>query len=250
MKQHRFTNRNGHPVLAEVEGDSPKVPNDDLWRSIKLACKRRLQWAANAMLVPLRLLNYSIETAPHADLTVRVLTGLDEVRPREAASVSPANVDPVLLRQTLGCFATGVTIITTTDAGGEPVGLVANSLTSVSLDPPLVLFCLKRSASTLPAFERGADFAINILHAGQQEDVTKFFAGHPQRWNSDHWRAGETGLPVLEHCIANLECSKYHQLDAGDHVIFIGRVRRVRANMAREPLLYFQGRYRRIDTQA
>lgn len=155
-------------------------------------------------------------------------------------------VDPLLLRRAFGSFATGITIVTTTDAEGRPVGLTANSFTSVSLEPPLVLFCLDRNSSSLPHFQRAGAFGINVLSSGQQELSSRFVKRGEDRFNGVSWALQESGVPVIEGAAATFECELHTTHDGGDHLVFIGRVRRFDCDAQCDPLLYFQGRYRHI----
>lgn len=159
-------------------------------------------------------------------------------------------LDPLLLRQAFGSFATGVTIVTTTDSQGQPVGLTANSFTSVSLEPPLVLFCLDRNSSSLPRFQRSCVFGINVLSSDQQELSSRFVKRGEDRFKDVSWALRDTGVPVIEGAAATFECDSHATVDAGDHIVFIGRVRRFDFYAQREPLLYFQGRYRQIAGMA
>lgn len=164
----------------------------------------------------------------------------------EDVVVEAGEVDPRLLRRAFGSFATGVTIVTTTDADGRPVGLTANSFTSVSLDPPLVLFCLDRSSSNLQRFQRSCVFGVNVLSSDQQELSSRFVKRGEDRFNGVSWELRESGVPVIEGAAATFECESHTTFDGGDHLVFIGRVRRFGFHAQRDPLLYFQGRYRQI----
>ncbi|MBT9475220.1 flavin reductase family protein [Polaromonas sp.] len=155
-------------------------------------------------------------------------------------------VDPMLLRRAFGSFATGITIVTTTDADGQPVGLTANSFTSVSLDPPLVLFCLDRNSSNLERFQRSSAFGINVLSSDQQELSSRFVKRGEDRFHGISWELRATGVPVIEGAAATFECVTHTTFDGGDHLVFVGRVRRFDFDAERNPLLYFQGRYRQI----
>ncbi len=135
-----------------------------------------------------------------------------------------AVIDPRELRNALGAFMTGVTVVTTLDGDGNPRGLTANSFTSVSLDPPLVLFCIAKNAFSCPLFAGAARFAINIL-TEEQRDVSSTFASKIEdRFATVDWRPGQTGSPVLTGAAAWLDCRMHDQVDAGDHLILIGRV--------------------------
>ena len=152
-------------------------------------------------------------------------------------------IDPRTLRDTLGCFATGVTIVTSDAPDGELLGITANSFNSVSLDPPLVLFSLHRRAFSLNAFEQSGHFAINVLRDSQKQLSNVFAKALVDKWSGVHYEVWETGSPILTDCLANLECATEATHDGGDHVIFIGRVKRMRRNDSGSPLLYYRGGY-------
>lgn len=148
-------------------------------------------------------------------------------------------------RRALGQFATGVTIVTAIADGG-PVGLAANSFTSVSLDPPLVLFAVARSSGTWPRIEAARRFAVNIL-GEHQEEVSRVFASKDvDRFAAVDWHRGVGGSPVLHDTLAYLDCEFWAEYDGGDHVIVVGRVLDLGVTHAGGPLLYFRGRYGRI----
>ena len=150
--------------------------------------------------------------------------------------------DPGELRRALGRFATGVTIVTTCTKDGRLEGLTANSFTSVSLDPPLVLWSLNRSARSLPSFLGARWFAVNVLGSHQSGLSARFAGAVADRFAGLRFATGLGGCPVLEDGIAHFECSVYDRMEAGDHVIFLGRVERMRHRDG-EPLLYSSGRY-------
>lgn len=152
-------------------------------------------------------------------------------------------------RNALGRFATGVTIVTTLDAAGRPVGLTANSFNSVSLDPPLVLWSLARRSANLPAFEAAGRFAVNVLAADQRDLSDRFARPVEDRFAGVDWQAGAAGIPVLAGATACFECTTDNRIDGGDHVIFLGRVDRFH-HADREPLIYHAGRYSTPARQA
>lgn len=129
------------------------------------------------------------------------------------------------LRDALGSFATGVTVITTVTDAGERIGLTANSFTSVSLDPPLVLWSLKKNSANLDVFRRASHFAINVL-TNQQKELCFRFASKVEgdRFDGVALDPSRFDLPLLAHSLARFECSKHDEVDAGDHVMFLGRV--------------------------
>lgn len=177
-------------------------------------------------------------------LNAAVLGFLEREAPREAV-VYQAGSDARTLRDALGCFGTGVTVVTTLDADGQPIGLTANSFSSVSLEPPLILFCLSRGSANLERFQAARHFAINVLHIGQQP-MSGVFARAGDRFHDVAWEAWETGAPILSGSLASFECATDRVIEAGDHLIFIGRVLRARFEPRRDPLLYFRGKYRRL----
>lgn len=156
-------------------------------------------------------------------------------------------IDSRAFRNALGCFATGITVITTVEPDGTPVGVTVNSFSSVSLDPPLVLFCLGRASQSLAAFESAGAYAVNIL-ADDQQDLSNRFANRnlQERWDGVAAERGVTGVPLLKGCLATIECDLDKMLDGGDHVILVGRVRRLESREDGKPLLYFRGGYKEL----
>ncbi|MBB99789.1 MAG: flavin reductase [Rhodobacteraceae bacterium] len=145
-------------------------------------------------------------------------------------------------RAALGRFATGVTIVTTLDGDGRPVGLTANSFNSVSLDPPMVLWSLARTSRNLAIFERATHYAINVLASDQRALSDRFARPVENRFAGVDWRAGLGGVPVLDGVTAVFECSHATRVQGGDHIVFLGQVEAFDAR-DREPLLYHGGRY-------
>ena len=148
-------------------------------------------------------------------------------------------------RQVLGQFATGVTIITAMD-DSAPVGVAANSFTSVSIDPPLVLFCVGRSSSTWPRIEKARRFAVNILGDHQEELSGLFATKGADRFGQTEWRVGVGGSPVLHDTLAYLDCEFWNEYDGGDHIIVVGRVLDLGVQREGAPLLFFRGKYGRL----
>lgn len=151
-------------------------------------------------------------------------------------------LDPRLLRRALGTFATGVTIVTTLDADGAPVGFTANSFTSVSLDPPLILACLAKSAASYPVFAGAEAFAVNILAETQRETSNTFAARGADKFAAVDWESKVSGCPVLTEVVSWLDCTMHEVVEAGDHVILIGRVLDY-AYTDEAPLGYCRGAY-------
>ena len=154
--------------------------------------------------------------------------------------------DARTLRDALGCFATGVTVVTTFEPGGEPAGLTANSFTSVSLDPPLLLVCIAKTSNSLKALEAAEHFAVNVLHIGQQPASSLFARPGEDRFRETAWQPGRHNAPLLSNALANFECRQHQIHDGGDHIILVGEVLRATFDPRRDPLLYFRGKYRRL----
>ena len=146
-------------------------------------------------------------------------------------------------RAALAMFATGVTIVTALDASGAPIGLTANSFNSVSIEPPLVLWSLSRQAGSMPAFERGSHYAINILAAGQHALAQRFATKEVDRFEGVAFRAGASGVPVLDGAAAVFECFNRSRYEEGDHVIFVGEVEHCVHRPGASPLLYHGGKF-------
>ena len=151
------------------------------------------------------------------------------------------------LREALGSFVTGVTVVTTRQ-GNELHGLTANSFTSVSLDPPLVLFSLSRTADCFDAFEETNAFAVNILRSDQEELSNRFATKDIDKWSGVAWQPGHGGCPLLAGAIATFECRVTTRYEGGDHVIYVGEVLRFDHGPDGEPLAFFRGRYTAVST--
>jgi 3-hydroxy-9,10-secoandrosta-1,3,5(10)-triene-9,17-dione monooxygenase reductase component len=153
--------------------------------------------------------------------------------------------DEASYRTVLGHFATGVTIITAMD-GGEPVGVAANSFTSVSLDPPLVLFCAGKDSSTWPRIKTAGKFTVNILNE-HQEDVCRVFAQRgADRFSRIGYRPSAGGSPILHDVLAYIDCEIEAEHDGGDHVIVVGKVLELGVLSEDGPLVFFRGGYGRL----
>jgi len=153
-------------------------------------------------------------------------------------------------RDTLGRMPTGVTIITTCDDTGFRAGATVGSFTSLSLNPPLVLFSLDKSANCHPQFMSCSHFSVNIL-AEDQTDHSNIFASKEDRpWADLPLKAGEPNTaPLLEGCVGYIECAHEATYPGGDHDIFVGRVLKLwTEGLDRRPMLFFGGGYRRLDT--
>lgn len=153
-----------------------------------------------------------------------------------------APFDTQQLRKALGRFGTGVTIITCRDEAGLPIGLTANSFNALSLDPPLVLWSLRRASPSLAAFGAARHFCVNVLAETQVELSRRFASSVADKFAEGHWTPGLGETPVLSGCAAVFECELQAQQEAGDHQLFIGRVRRM-TDGAVAPLLFQGGHY-------
>ena len=153
-------------------------------------------------------------------------------------------------RNALGCFATGVTVVTTMDAQGEAVGITVNSFSAVSLDPPLVLWCLARGADRFANFEAAERFTISVLAAGGAGLSSRFAMKGESRVDLSETVPTKLGPPTFSEAVAVFECDTHARYAGGDHVIIVGRVREF--TYARdagdiEPLLFYRGRYGAIN---
>ncbi|MDR7096988.1 flavin reductase family protein [Hydrogenophaga laconesensis] len=151
-------------------------------------------------------------------------------------------IDPRDLRQALGAFGTGVTVVTTLDTASRPVGVTANSFNSVSLDPPIVLWSLRTSSPSLPAFDACGRFVINVLTLEQVPLSRRFATPVPDKFNGVPHEPGQQGLPVLTDCAAVFECRTEQRLEVGDHILYLGRVEAFHHRPG-PALLFCQGRY-------
>lgn len=154
--------------------------------------------------------------------------------------------DARTFRDALGCFATGVTVVTAICPDGTPIGLTANSFTSVSLDPPLLLVCIANNATSAPYLRDAERFAVNVLQIGQQPTSNRFAGKGEDRFGVTPWEVGEYGTPVLTGSLSSFECSRDAVHDGGDHFLLVGRVLKAIFEPRRDPLLYFRGKYRKL----
>jgi flavin reductase (DIM6/NTAB) family NADH-FMN oxidoreductase RutF len=151
--------------------------------------------------------------------------------------------DPREFRRALGCFPTGVAIITTRDSDGTPVGLTCNSFSSVSLDPPLVQWSLRRNSRSLESFRRAKAFAINVLSEDQSEISAHFASSRENKFEGDD--VYKEGLPLVDGCIAHFTCKTIAEHEAGDHIMFIGEVQSFEYH-EQDPLVFYRGAYKII----
>lgn len=155
-----------------------------------------------------------------------------------------AETEPREFRNALGAFATGVTIITTAGIKpGDYIGITANSFSSVSLDPPLILFSLGKKAYSLRAFLSNRHFAVNVLSKSQHELSLRFAKASTDKWAGINYELWDNDCPIFPGAVAAFECKIHHTYEGGDHVIFVGHVEHMAINPSAEPLLFLKGRY-------
>lgn len=194
------------------------------------------------------------ETWPHPELIQSWLGDAEvdfELRPGEEVAVHDdpeAQAAARRFRDTLGCFASGITVITTM-SGDEPVGMTCQSFASVSLDPPLITFIPARSSRAWPAIQRSGRFCVNVLAADQEQVSGQMATKGIDKFAGISWQpAAATGSPVIEGTLAHLDCTIHAVYEGGDHFIVVGKVEHLEAHpedaAVGEPLLYFKGRYR------
>jgi len=160
--------------------------------------------------------------------------------------MNDATTDRAGLRAALGAFATGVTIVTAqAPDAGPPVGFTANSFTSVSLDPPLLLVCLAHTAASYAAFREATSFAVNVLAAEQEETARIFATRGADKFATVSWQPGRHGAPLIEGCLARFDCAMDQRVTAGDHDILMGRVLDFSRHEGRA-LLYHAGAFQRL----
>ena len=158
-------------------------------------------------------------------------------------------MDTRLFRDALGQFATGVCLITLSDQDGQPRALTANSFSSVSLDPPLVLWSLQKSSEVYALFAGAQRYAICVLNESQEALSVRYAIRDNHLMLPEHYTPGANGAPLLKDALASFECDLFATHDAGDHTILIGQVSRFElagAESPRNPLLFYSGRYGRI----
>jgi flavin reductase (DIM6/NTAB) family NADH-FMN oxidoreductase RutF len=167
---------------------------------------------------------------------------------------APTEIPADVFRRVMGHFVTGVTVVSAFE-GGQPCGITVNALSSVSLDPPLVMVALDRRRFLTPIVQVSGRYAVNVLSEDQQA-MSDCFAGAPVEPGRDAfcgaaWHPGATGLPLIDGAIATLECTVVETFSAGDHDLFIGRVDSLDNELHHPmPLLYYRRRYLRIERAA
>ena len=148
-------------------------------------------------------------------------------------------------RKACAQFATGITVVTTLGADGSPHGMTANSFTSVSAQPPLILVCIDLKCSILEHFNKCSHFAVNILSEHQRPVSVRFARSTEGRFDGIEWKPGQHGVPVLTGTLGVMECAVERRMTVGDHLVLVGEVRAVEIHGG-PPLLYFASGYRHL----
>lgn len=190
------------------------------------------------------------ESWPPRELIDSFLGAFDfEFRPGESADIADtaeAQAAARRFRDVLGRYCSGVTVVTSM-AAGEPVGMTCQSFSSVSLDPPLVMFIPAKTSRAWPLMQRAGHFCVNFL-AADQEHVSNVMASKgADKFAGLGWTTSKTGAPLLDGVIGYVDCTVHSVFEAGDHYVVIGRVQDMDVSDGRDPLLYFQGEYRSVD---
>lgn len=197
----------------------------------------------NTLRTIMTVLTRSAKSALSVELGVPRERTADGVEDDDSAKRSHTTLDLDAFRSALGCFATGVTILTARAPDGTIAGITANSFTSVSLDPPLVLFNVDRASGSLPVFEQAERFAVNILSAGQMSLSNRFATSGIDKWNGVAYSMWHGNCPILEESLAVLDCRAHKTFDGGDHVIFLAEVSDMQHCQEGDPLLYYRSKY-------
>jgi flavin reductase (DIM6/NTAB) family NADH-FMN oxidoreductase RutF len=160
--------------------------------------------------------------------------------------VSTPEIDPAQFRQLLGRFATGVTILTIAAPDGRPIGMTANSLSSVSLSPPLISVCIDHEAEMHEVIVQAEQFVVNVLSSPQETLARRFSDKHVDRFDGVGYHLSPDGLILLDGALAHIECHRYAQYEAGDHTIVVAKVLGGETGDGR-PLLYYRGGYAALE---
>lgn len=174
-----------------------------------------------------------------------------QLRPGEDVEIAADDPEAIqrarVFRDVLGRFASGVTVVTTM-SDDEPVGMTCQSFCSVSLSPPLVLFCPSKTARAWPRIQRAGKFCINLLADGQSDVSNQMASRGADKFAGIGWTpAGHTGSPVLDGTLGHIDCTVDRVYEAGDHYIVIGKVEDLVSSSPADPLLFFEGRYGGLD---
>jgi 3-hydroxy-9,10-secoandrosta-1,3,5(10)-triene-9,17-dione monooxygenase reductase component len=163
------------------------------------------------------------------------------------AQLHTLNPEPATMRTVGGHFATGIVVVTASH-DGEPVGMACNSFATVSLDPPLVMFCAAKASSTWPRIQAAGKFAANVLGEDDEEVCRLFAEKDADRFGHITFRPGPSGAPILDRALAFFDCVTDVEHDAGDHVIVVGRVLELGYQSEGRPLLFYRGGYGRYES--
>ncbi|MFT3733282.1 MAG: flavin reductase family protein [Hyphomicrobium sp.] len=154
--------------------------------------------------------------------------------------------DPIDFRQALGCFATGITIITGVTQDGQRFGLTASSFQSVSLTPPLILYNVRKGAASIDLVKSTGTFCVNVLRHEHADLAKRFAAPVEDRFHGVEWSSGRLGCPVLPDAIASFECRLWATHECGDHEIVVGEVTALKRTTEGNPLIYYRGQFHPI----
>ncbi|MFB7640168.1 flavin reductase family protein [Peribacillus butanolivorans] len=144
-------------------------------------------------------------------------------------------------RNTMGTFATGVTIITAKGEDGKNIGLTANAFSSLSLDPPLILVCIDKKSSSVPAFQKGRPFVVNLLSEEQENECWSFAKGGVDKFVNAQYELSPNGVPILKENLSTIICDVFEVLEGGDHVIVTGLAKEISRNEEKKPLIFYSG---------
>jgi flavin reductase (DIM6/NTAB) family NADH-FMN oxidoreductase RutF len=161
-------------------------------------------------------------------------------------------MDSRRFRNALGQFPTGVAVATARTAAGQPIGMTMTSFNSVSLDPPLVLFSVRRQAQSFTMWQEIDRYAINVLNEEQEQLSNQFARSKGDKWEGISPLTGETGVPMLPNAAVVFECATHARFDGGDHEIFVAHVIAMHEHSVNRgrPLVFFEGRYRQLASAA
>ncbi len=179
--------------------------------------------------------HHALKTPPALGADNDMLVGLSRSEPKDPASKKA-------LRDAFGRFATGVTVVTTRQQDGTPRGFTANSFTSVSLDPPLLLVCIGKAALSCDTFAEADHFTVNILADGQKDISGLFASQSPEKFDIAAWHPDARNMPMISGALARFSCARHRLVDAGDHLILIGRVQDLETGEG-HPLGFYRGAY-------
>lgn len=154
--------------------------------------------------------------------------------------------DGKTLRNALGQFPTGVTVITAHVPGQAPMGMTANSFASVSLDPALVLWSIQKDSDCFKTFEQATHYGVNVLSADQQALSNQYAKKGAHDLDPAHYRIGKTSCPVLKNALVSFECKITERLEGGDHIILLGEVLELNKGVDNKPLVFHAGQYREL----